>query len=125
MLMALNTRYFDHKKAYGYDRIIIDANYAQVQRANIECLDSITTMVRFSYTEDKQVLIETFDNIQVLKDITTKDYDFEDAELGVLLLGDLITTETVNKSSAAILFPKAFNKLGNFNQFTLKFMGDN
>ncbi|MGF1800144.1 hypothetical protein L4D11_05610 [Vibrio gigantis] len=121
MLMALNTRYFDHEKAYGYKNIIIDANYAQVQRANIENLDSITTMVRFSYSQTQQVLIETFDNIEVIKDITTKNYDYEEAEQGVLFLGNLVSFETVNKSSAAILYPKAFNKLGHFNQFTLKF----
>lgn len=121
MLMALNTRYFDHEKAYGHENIIMDANYAQVQRANIEDLDSVTTMVRFSYTPNQQVLIETFNNIEVLKDITTKNYDYEEAEQGVLFRGDIITTETVNKSSATILYPKAFNKLGHFKQFTLKF----
>ena len=121
MLMALNTRYFDHEKAYGYENIIMDANYAQVQRANIDNLDSITAMVRFSYTQTQQILIETFNNIEVMKDITTKNYDYEDAEKGVLFLGNIVSTETVNKSSAAILYPKAFNKLGHFNQFTLKF----
>ncbi|AAW87714.1 hypothetical protein VF_A0644 [Aliivibrio fischeri ES114] len=120
MLMALNTHNFDHKKAYGYDNIVMDADYSQVDRANIENLNNITAMVRFSYTENRQITIEKFENITVIESITTKDFDFKDAAKGVLFLGERISIEIVNKDSAAILYPKAFNKLGHFNQFTLK-----
>ncbi|QUM76752.1 hypothetical protein HWV00_11195 [Moritella sp. 24] len=120
MLMALNTRDFNHKKAYGYDRIIMDADYSQVERAKVNDLKGVTSMVRFGYTENGQVSIETFKNIKVKEDITTKNFNFEDAETGVLFFGDSVSVEVVNKTSAAILFPKAFNKLGHFNQFTLK-----
>ncbi|WP_210454715.1 hypothetical protein [Vibrio crassostreae] len=119
MLMVLNTRNFDHKKAYGYDRIIMDANNSQVERANIEDPKSIISIVRFSYSQNKQVIIEKFENISA-KDIITKNFDYQDDKEGILFFGDCISTETVNKDSAAILYPKAFNKLGNFNQFTLK-----
>ena len=120
MLMALNTRNFDHKKAYGYDNIVMDSDYSQVDRANIENINNVTSMVRFSYTENRKIAIEKFENITVIEPITTKDFDFKDAAKGVLFLGDRISIEIVNKDSAAILYPKAFNKLGHFNQFTLK-----
>lgn len=119
MLMGLNTRNFDHKKAYGYDRIIMDANNSQVERENIEDPKSIISIVRFSYSKIKQVIIEKFENVN-MKDITTKNFDYQDHKEGILFFGFCISTETVSKDSAAILYPKVFNKLGNFNQFTLK-----
>ncbi|MGL1053846.1 hypothetical protein [Vibrio vulnificus] len=119
MLMVLNTRGFDHKKAYGYDRIIMDASNSQIERAKVGDPKSVISVVRFSYAPNEQVIIEKFQNISV-QDTITKNFDFQDDEEGILFFGDCISTETVNKDSAAILYPKAFNKLGNFNQFTLK-----
>ncbi|TFH89281.1 hypothetical protein [Vibrio ouci] len=120
MLMVLNTRGFNHKEAYGDKRVVMDADYSQVKRANIQNLADVTLIVRFSYTEHGQVAIEKYDNISVKEHETTKDFDLNDADKGVLFLGDLTSLEIVNKDSAAILYPKAFNKLGHFNQFTLK-----
>ncbi len=64
MLMALNTRGYDHKRAYGLDNIIMDANLNQVSRAKVD-IDSVNSMIRFSYTSNKKVNIEIFEDIIV------------------------------------------------------------
>jgi len=119
MLMALNTRGFDHKNAYKKSNIVIDANYSQVERAKIEP-DNITSIIRFSYAENSQIIVEKFDQILVEHNVTTKNFDLVDSEQGLLFFGRRISREVMNKDSVAIIYPKAINKLGHFNQFTLK-----
>ncbi len=119
MLMALNTRGYDHKRAYGLDNIIMDANLNQVSRAKVD-IDSVNSMIRFSYTSTKKVNIEIFEDIIVKTNIITKDFNYNEDVSGVLFIGKLLSSQVVDKTEAAQLFPDAFNKLGHFKQFTLR-----
>lgn len=117
MILALNVKNYDHKRAYGLDNIIIDANYDQLKRGKID-IRNVGSMVRFCYTKNKSVLIEKFDNVTVKEGITTKDYSYKDHSPGVLFIGHSSSSEIVSKTEAANSYPKVFNKLGHFNQFT-------
>ena len=121
MLMLLNTRNYKHEKAYGRDDIIMDANYAQIERSKVD-LKSVVDMIRFSYTKEKAVLIETYDNVKIIENIMTKDFHYKEHSLGVLFTGVVSSSKTVTKQEAASLYPSAFNKLGHFKQFTIKYM---
>jgi len=119
MLLVLNTRDFDHKSAYGLNNIIMDANLAQIDRAKVD-IDSVNSITRFSYERNKDVKIETFNNIKVKKDITTKDFNYKDDKSGVLFIGDLVKSDSMTKLVATQKYPEVFNKLGHFKQFTLR-----
>lgn len=121
MLMSLNTRNYKHKKAYGRDDIIMDANYTQIERSKVD-LKSVDNMIRFSYTKEKAVLIEIFNEIKVIENIMTKDFQYKEHSLGVLFTGAVSSSNTVTKKEAALLYPNAFNKLGHFKQFTVKYI---
>ena len=77
-------------------------------------------MTRFSYTPEKKVKIETFKNISVIKNITIKDFNYQDDTSGVLFVGDVSSSKSFEKSEASILYPEVFNKLGHFKQFTIR-----
>ncbi|WP_461534748.1 hypothetical protein [Spongorhabdus nitratireducens] len=117
--MALNTRNFDHQQAYNLDNVVIDATYSQVERAKVD-LAEVREVVRFSYTKEKQVTVEKYNNISVVRDVQIMDMPDGLTAQGVLLCGERVSREVMNKESVAIIYPKAINKAGNFNQFTLK-----
>ena len=121
MLISLNTRNYQHQKAYGRDDIIMDANYSQIERSKID-IKSVSNMLRFSYTKEKAVLVEIFDKVKVIENIMTKDFDYKEHSLGVLFTGAVSSSKTVTKKEAALLYPNAFNKLGHFKQFTVKYI---
>jgi hypothetical protein len=119
MLMALNTRGYDHKRAYGLDNIIMDANLNQIARAKVD-IHSVNSMTRFSYTPDKKINIETFKDVSVKENIITKGFNYNEDAIGVLFIGELSSNNVVDKTKAAELFPEVFNKLGHFKQFSLR-----
>ena len=121
MLMSLNTRNYRHKEAYGRDDIIMDANYSQIERSKVD-IGSVRSMVRFSYTNDRAILIEKFNDVQVIENIMTKDFQYNEHSLGVLFIGIVSSSKIVTKKDAALCYPNAFNKLGHFKQFTIKNM---
>ena len=120
MLMAQNTKNYDHKRAYGLDNIVMDANYNQVERAKVD-INNVSSMIRFSYTESKEVVIESFEEITV-KQVTTKNFAYSDDAPGVLFLGKLSSSKVVSKKMAAEFYPDVFNKLVHFKQFTIKWL---
>lgn len=121
MLMALNTRGFNHRTAYGYENAVMDADFNQLDRAKV-AYNKVNEIVRFSYDEKMYVVVESFNNIGSI-DISVQDYHYQEQSPkveGILFTGELVSKETMLKSSVAILYPKAINKRGHFNQFTLK-----
>ena len=99
----------------------MDANYNQVERSKININSGVSSMVRFSYTESKEVIIESFEEITI-KEVTTKNFAYKDDAPGVIFLGKLTSSKVVSKKVAAELYPNAFNKLGHFKQFTIKLL---
>ncbi|WP_218355084.1 hypothetical protein [Alteromonas lipotrueiana] len=68
------------------------------------------------------MLIEMFNEVEVIESIMTKDFHYKEHSLGVLFTGAVSSSKTVTKEEAALLYPNAFNKLGHFKQFTIKYM---
>ncbi|WP_422460939.1 hypothetical protein [Endozoicomonas sp. ALB115] len=118
-ILANNCRGFDHAAYYG-EGAVMDCVPEQLGKIKVS---EIRDVVKFQY-EGELVRIDTFTNCYptdiTIPDADSKEFSKHSGKDGICYFGDLVSSEVVTKEHAAKLFPKAFSKIGNFNQFTFK-----